>query len=107
MADTKFTPGPWEACDRETYQAIYAKGYERAFCQVDSYSEGFGPNRAERDANAHLIAAATELYAEIERAMKARVELIESGDCGFWDPNDDGEVLSMRKALAKARGEAA
>ncbi len=27
-----------------------------------------------------------------------------SGDCGFWNPEDEPEVKACRAALAKARG---
>ena len=98
MADTKFTEGPFiiePINNGHTYQITTPDPDFRVVSEAAEH------------ADALLQAAAPELYAEIERAMKARIELIESGDCGFWDPNDDGEVLSMRKALAKARGEAA
>lgn len=101
----KFTPGPWEAVNRDTCQFIYAKGYERAICQVDSYSKGFGPDRDERDANAHLIASAPDIYEALEKQLKNWIELIESGDAGHWDPEEDAHVISMRAVLAKARGE--
>jgi hypothetical protein len=60
-AESKFTPRPWENMDRDTCRTIYAKGYEQPICRVDSYSKGFGPEKAERDANARLIAAAPDL----------------------------------------------
>lgn len=99
MADTKFTPGPWEACSRETYQSIYGKGYERAICQVDSYSEGFGPNRAERDANAHLIASAPELYAMLAQTAEY------FSDADGLEEDEYIYRQNVRAALAKARGE--
>lgn len=92
MSKTKFTPGPWEAFNRHTCQFIYAKGYERAICQVDSYSKGFGPDRDERDANARMIAAAPELY----DALIAADGLLR--DLGHSLPQ-------VKAAIAKARGE--
>ncbi len=96
MADTKFTAGPWEAFNRDNYQSIFAKGYERTICVVESYSKGFGPDRDERDANAHLIAAAPELYESLKDVL------------GLITPEfEQSPMVSFAKAaLAKARGEA-
>lgn len=108
MAETKFTPGPWESFNRDTCQVIYAKGYERAICQVDSYSKGFGPDRDERDANAHLISAAPELY----EALKGAIGALEySVDCARDGGNNEDIDFAQSKldaallVLATARGE--
>lgn len=98
MADTKFTPGPWEAFNRDNYQSIFAKGYERTICVVESYSKGFGPDRDERDANAHLIAAEPELYAKL---LATRMWMDED-DLGPWEAAFCAEIDAL---LAKARGE--
>ncbi|MDR6432008.1 hypothetical protein [Brucella pseudogrignonensis] len=102
MADTTFTPGPWEAFNRDTYQSIFAKGYERTICVVESYSKGFGPDRDERDANAHLIAAAPELYEALYRLVRDCEIAGLQEQAGF-----DCWIIMANKALAKARGEAA
>lgn len=95
MADTKFTAGPWEAFNRDNYQSIFAKGYERTICVVESYSKGFGHDRDERDANAHLIAAAPELYEALEDVIGLiPLEFEQSPMVSF-----------AKAALAKARGE--
>jgi hypothetical protein len=50
------------------------------------------------------MTAAPEII-EALRAMTQRyVDLVNSGDAGFWDPEEDAEVIAARAAIAKAQG---
>lgn len=111
MSECKFTKGPWKVTGTGDvsvdipapyYESIGVGVNECApFCIVISRR-----NIASRlEANANLIAAAPELYEALENQLKNWIELIESGDAGFWNPDDDEHVIAMRKVLAKARGE--
>lgn len=90
MTEAKFTPGPWR--------------YEQDFlsCRVAAPKFGgvakvFGSNPT-CVANAHLIAAAPELYEALEA-----VELARNSD----EPHDWQRATNLSAAaLAKARGEA-
>ena len=50
---------------------------------------------------AALEAQNAELIAALDKLLKKHVELIESGDCGFWNPEDEAEVTHARAVLAK------
>ena len=81
MKDTKFTPGPW---------GVNTGG--EVVCDVNDFQWVMAQSRGDDDlANAHLIAAAPELY-------EALADLVQAfdGEPG-WGP--------ARAALAKARGE--
>ena len=51
------------------------------------------------------IAAAPELYDALSKLAELYAELVNSGDCGSWDPEEDEPMKAARAALAKARGE--
>ena len=51
---------------------------------------------------ARLIAAAPDMWAALQSMVGHYVELAESGDAGFWDPNTEPEVVAARAAIAKA-----
>ena len=50
------------------------------------------------------------LYEALQTITKRYVDLVNCGDCGFWNPEQEPEVIKARAALAKthpARGERA
>ena len=95
----KWTPGPWRVGNRFTLSGVYA-------ANGDLVANTHGATRnydvealVERQgANAHLIAAAPDLYAALE-AMTARMSL-------YSGHHDDALTAMGKAALAKARGEA-
>ena len=107
MSDTKFTPGPWEKGRQgeveECFTPIHAKTHG-ALAQVVTEMEDFNPSypdhlskKIEVLANAHLIAAAPELYEALETMLQF-----------FYIPYSEGQKGAQdkaRTALAKARGE--
>lgn len=115
MSDTKWTPGPW-VIDPATRPAevctIHGLSVEKTDGQGWAYVRGelgyWGADHDEQMANAHLIAAAPELY-EALTAFERAQEL--------WLPIEvaeeragEAEALhalrwKMLAALAKARGE--
>ena len=52
---------------------------------------------------AALIASAPDLLAALEALVTEYVELVESGDCGFWDPEEVEVVIAARTALERAK----
>lgn len=51
-----------------------------------------------------LAAAAPDLHAALALFLAEYVELVESGDAGYWDPEQENKVKLARAALAKAEG---
>ena len=90
--ETRWTPGPW-ACHPSAFMADGDD--KRAYFIVSGL--GFS---GKADANAHLIAAAPELYEELEKARRTIQALIDDGYTGYLEFRN-----SIDAALAKARGE--
>lgn len=103
MTEPKWAPGPWEV--DEDYRPgmswnrhiVYGSDRENRVCFM-SHSDGRAPERDR--ANAHLIAAAPELY----EALLHIADEIETD--GGVDTSDWLNMAAARAALAKARGEA-
>ena len=119
MSETKFTPGPWKidmgfgdwgmpithtvfVCDQ-----IYAEKHTEICSIYSAQPYCMGEQQRVRDkyqtdkANAHLIAAAPELYEALEA-------IIARWDAPLWKDIEPTAVCigKGRAALAKARGEA-
>lgn len=62
--------------------------------------------RDERAALIALLDAAPDIYGSLECLIARYVGLVNSGDCGNWNPELEAEVIGARAALARARGEA-
>ena len=94
MSEQQHTPGPWRVLaqtSRERY-AINAGDYDIASVWNRN---GLTQNKA----NAHLIAAALDLYTAIKDSM----EYLE-GTLGPCDPDCGCILHALRAALAKAEG---
>lgn len=104
-SETKFTPGPWRYDGHEVWGTRPVRfnlttAGTPMIAEVCKHSDTDGGFPFE--ANARLIAAAPELYLELEM-LCARIE-----GCGLEDflPEVEAQISSSREALAKARGEA-
>src|SRR5689334_16515126 len=84
VAETKWTPGPWTVEDplSDTFMIVPAgvptsHWVSIALIPRDDEPDDFGPviDATHQIANAHLIAAAPDLYEALERA----IELVERG----------------------------
>ena len=94
MNETKFTPGPWLFSSyRSGNSVIVIDGKEFDVATV---------NYPNRDANAHLIAAAPELYEALDGLLADITEYQEINNLG--GQNNHWQVKA-KAALAKARGE--
>jgi hypothetical protein len=104
MIEAKFTPGPWLLTIRagrgeETKDVSVAeiepdaRPYRGDIARLQSCEHIEGIDGAEMAANAHLIAAAPDLYAALERIVFD------------WDGEPE-DMVAAENALRKARGEA-
>ena len=98
MTDTTHTPGPW-AVDRWTSQKHGKDDLTIIQKDGDLWVAGIIDGVEFADGNAALIAAAPELLA-IARHFESLADTLESE--GFIG---DGDVIAIRAAIAKARGE--
>ena len=108
MSETKWTPGPWEVCDLSIRDGVPVHEITSLhdscwIAQVQDHRNCSGTLPG--SANAHLIAAAPELYEALEALVPFAI--------GSWhiEPIDGAfegamqRVKSARAALRKARGE--
>lgn len=93
--EPKFTPGPWKvARTGGLFPAIYGRSKREPIC-VFAIGDDFDVFK-NHEANAHLIAAAPDLYAALYAA-----EPYFQGEYDYDHP----QFVRLRAALAKARGE--
>ncbi len=109
MSETRFTPGPWRLDAEEVATVLGPDGFMTADCLILSVRKG-APTDKRCRANAHLIAAAPDLYAAVKAAVEAYDEMVASlGDDDTSEPApgslDSPDITLARAALAKARGE--
>jgi len=97
------TPGPWEILTTNGKSYVVTNALSQPFVgQVIA-----GPTTCpDWESNAHLIASAPELLSALEAVTKAYVELVQSDYPPSWSAEKDSEVISARKAIAKAKGNA-
>ncbi len=100
MSDTgnTHTPGPWvsEATGQQP-GAFSVVGDGRQLVALV-----YGENREAQKANAALIDAAPDLLEALEKLTERYVSIAGSGDCGFWNPEKESEVIAARAAIAKS-----
>ena len=96
---SEWTPGPWDAeklsrVARENERPWVGRLSEHRYAALSC-----GETQAEATANAHLIAAAPDLYEALERMVATYADMQD----GNGEPCPD--VIAARTAIAKARGE--
>lgn len=95
MSELKATPGPWHVVHNGAYREINLGDCECSPSIAQVCPSQFLENGDNEEANAHLIAAAPELY----EALLLAKSWLEG-----W-ASADAELATIEEALAKARGE--
>lgn len=85
------TPGPWKDTDRNDHPKAM-DGYVKIDAERQGIAYVFGDTKSEREANAHLIAAAPELLAVLRILVQQE-----------WHPHLS-TLDAARAAIAKAEG---
>lgn len=96
MTSAPWTPGPWTVHKSRTTDDVGIIG--GGGCLAECFSEIRRKNEnavREQEANAHLIAAAPDLYAALDAIIDGRM----------WSMSDN-KFGAAKAALAKARGQA-
>jgi len=99
--ETKFTPGPWVSFYKRKYDEWHVSmPAEGSFMKAGLCPDGIeSPNR---EADAHLIAAAPDMY----EALEAAAEEAESVFVALGFPPEISSLkVKIEAALSKARGE--
>ncbi len=97
--ETKWTEGEWRTGKED------APGLPYDFVKCGDFyiaSAHDGLPNGQAEANARLMAASPDLYEALAKLTEMYVQLAGSGDCGFWNPEEDPEVIAARSALLKA-----
>ncbi len=97
MSEKKWTPGPWSVCNMTSWCCVDHAEWGTTVAEI-------GENDETGLANAHLIAAAPELY----EALQAMIDLQENATPfggEIYRDRVDRVFDQCRAALAKARGE--
>lgn len=98
MADTKFTPGPWELVSLSGYGNPFSVRMPYVADTAKPDQTHYGVQSIRRREDAYLIIAAPELYEALEETERYFSEA---------DGIDEDEYIyrqRVRAALAKARG---
>ncbi len=87
---SKATPGAWWRRISQSGICAYLYADGHLLADLHSYTEGPGPDRAQRDANAAWIAAAspTAILALIERLERAEAFIAKPAKHRFWRPGE-------------------
>lgn len=120
MSETKFTPGPWDFLEAHNRDDEWSMSKPLTICGGDNddlaniYSADdslVSITREQAIANAHLIAAAPELYATLEPFARKADEFADDETDDLPATYENGELFSVgdfrraRAALRKARGD--
>lgn len=105
MSDTKFTPGPWSIVDRGQHEENERDEWKALMADDGRHVAHvclWGGPDAQADANAHLLAAAPDLYA----ALRTMLEAFQ-----VTTPKNEAEAMKninarriAREVLSKAEG---
>lgn len=101
--EAQHTPGPWIVDPSNSHLVARLGDGINHYVAVAEHEFIRWP-RDMCEANARLIAAASDLLAALRDILNRYVELAGSGDCGFWDPETEPEVIAARAALTRAGG---
>lgn len=118
MSEMKHTPGPWDYVPGNEHHGPYVTSdFGSTICDLytmsnpSSLSVGNGGDSKPisfldemAEPNARLIAAAPDILTALRAMTQRYVDLANSGDAGFWDPEEEDEVIAARAAIAKAEG---
>lgn len=91
---SEHTPGPWDLMSGMPTNVIGSSGIRVARCDFDGDF-----SHPECAANAHLIAAAPDMYEALERAMSYLIVL-----AGSDDSEAKEIIIACQAAIAKAEG---
>ena len=96
------TPRPWVV--DFNHRIVDGEGEPIADCKVVGAITRLSNQKPAADAA--LIVRAVNAHDDLVAALRALVdkyaELVNGGDCGFWNPENEDEMKAARTAIAKA-----
>lgn len=109
MSEPEFTPGPWKEYKTSPRQFYVGKPGDKALAEVicqSSIPQMDGSDKEELRANAHLIAAAPEMYLTLEKARRAMQLMLMDPEILSDEQKDyiNEAIDEVQETLQKARG---
>lgn len=95
------TKRQWTAEARKYSEEYWVGESHYVVGPIDSWTGIITGFRHREDAT--LVAAAPDLLAALDALLKRYSSLVNSGDCGNWNPEEEEEIIAARAAIAKAR----
>jgi hypothetical protein len=102
---------------RETDKCLFdAKGRKTLKCsdwemyhdtreQAQAHINSLMAEHKRKESDERIRKAAPQLLDALEEITEMYCAMINSGDCGNWNPETDKEVIKSRAAIAAAKGE--
>lgn len=104
--ETKFTKGKWKAEFNERWWEIHSIDGDFSKYISDTCASSCRGDLEAGEANAHLMAAALDMYYEIEKDINELIDFIKTLKCNSDDFIFYNNKLNIKQnLLAKARGE--
>jgi hypothetical protein len=100
MTERKWTPGPWDTAREVNWIWVGPLSWSTRVCRVVVYDG----EEVQQTANAHLIAAAPDLYEALELVLDAIGALSKPHEL-YGHGLDKDDIKGVFAALARARGE--
>jgi hypothetical protein len=97
---TGHSPTPWTAYE---YGSPVGTGYIRGPNDERVFSNGNGMTIADVRFLVRAVNSHDALVAALDQFLDKYCEMVGSGDCGFWNPEEDDFVIQARAALRLAR----
>ena len=103
--------GPWIYDPKKSFPSGYGNESEAIVDSNGKIVLMFDPSMGEYELalaydspNLSLILAAPDLLEALSKLTEMYCQMVHSGDCGNWNPEDDIEIQEARAAIAKATG---
>jgi len=90
------TEGPWTYEDHQLSEGYSGIVYDQHGMRIADHLS---------HSRSRLIAAAPLLLEALKTFTDEYVALVNSGDCGFWDPEKEKKVIAARATLTAAKPE--
>ncbi len=97
----KVSPRPWVTDDSNVEMVAILKNgiyHYIGACGADTTNYVDTMRQDESETNAAHIVHCVNMHDELVQALKDYIQLIDSGDAGFWEPTE------LRELLARAEG---
>jgi len=109
MSKTNHTSGVLRIHSKKPRRVLSEGGYVIANCVTNVRGTSMILSDREQEANAQRIAHTWNCHNELLEALRNQLDdytaLVNCGDCGSWNPEEEPVVIASRAAIKKAEGQ--